>query len=61
MRINNSASALLGDTVDGVRELCHHARIVIVSAVDLIDRVNDDHGEKTLLATCQNTANQNGR
>ena len=52
MRINNSASAFLGDTVDGVRELCHHARIVIVSAVNLIDRVNDDHGEETLLAMC---------
>ena len=51
MRINNSASALLRDAVNGVRELCHHARIVIVSAVDLIDRVNDDHGEETLLAT----------
>ena len=51
MRIDYGASALLGDAVDGVRELCHHARVVIVSAVDLIDRVNDDHGEKTLLAT----------
>ena len=58
VRINNGASALLGDTVDGVGELCHHARIVIVSAVDLIDRVNDDHGEKTLLSMRQNTANQ---
>ena len=58
VRINNGASALLRDTVDGVGELCHHARVVIVSAVDLIDRVNNDHGEKSLLATRQNTANQ---
>ena len=61
MRINNGTSALLRDTVDGVGELCNHARIVIVSAVDLINRVNDDHGEKTLLAMRQNTANQDRR
>ena len=50
VRVDYGASALLGDAVDGVGKLRHHARIVIVSAVDLIDRVNDDHGEKTLLA-----------
>ena len=60
VRVDYGASALLRDTVDGVGELCHHARIVIVSAVDLINRVNDDHGEETLLATRQNTANQDG-
>ena len=50
MRVDYGASALLGDAVDGIRKLRYHARIVIVSAVDLIDRVNNDHGEKTLLA-----------
>ena len=58
MRVDYSTSALLRDTVDGIGELCNHARIVIVSAIDLIDRVNNDHGEESLLATCQNTANQ---
>ena len=61
MRIDYGASAFLGNAVDGVGELCYHARVVIVSAVDLIDWVNDDHGEKALLAMRQNTANQNGR